>query len=156
MHLTLLSYLLSVKSVASGTSVNWYILHTMSNVLFYSYIHPQILCFSSSVIRCCYFLLLRNKTHYREKAKARCRLKIDARSASSLNPTPKGVFGFYYQVCYWFNICLYMFNGEPSLSTARIGRVTIKYRVQICSQFTCMNTHPRGFIYLLWICASAG
>lgn len=155
MHLTLLSYLLSVKSVSSATSVNWYILHTMSNVLFHSYIHPQILWFSS-VIRCCYFLLLRNKTHHREKAKARCRLKIDAGSACSLNPTLKGVFGFYHQVCYWFNICLYMFNGEPSLSTARIGRVTIKYRAQIWSQSTCTKTHPHGFISLLRICASAG
>lgn len=150
MHFTLLSYLLSVKSVISGTSANWHILYTMFNVLFYSYIHPLILWLSSSLIRCCCFLLQRNKTDYRKKATARCRLKTHAGSASSLNPTLKSIFGFYHQLCYWFNTCLYMFNGEPSLSTVRIGRVTIKCRAQICSV-----THPDGFIYLLLISASA-
>lgn len=158
MHLTLLSYLLAVKSVISGTSVNWYILYTMFNVLFFSYIHPQILWFSSFVIRCCYFLLLRNKTDYRDKAKARCRLKTHARSDSSLNPTLKGMFGFYHQLCYWFNTCLYTFNGEPSLSTVRTGRVTIKYRAQICSQ---SHTHMDSSIFYwylhqqssrIWLC----
>lgn len=112
---------------------------------FYSYIHPRVLWFSSSVIRCCYFLLLRNKTDYREKAKARCRLKTHAGSANSLNPTLKGMFGFYHQLCYRFNTCLYVSNGEPSLSTVRIGRVAIKYRARIRSQSACRNTP-------IWIC----
>lgn len=155
MHLIPLSYLLSVKSVASGTSVNWYVLNTMSNVLFYSYIHPWKLWFSSSVIRCCYFLLLRNKTDYREKPKARCRLKTHAGSTSSLNCTLKCMFGFYHQLYYWFNTCLYMFNGEPGLSTIRVRRVTIKYRARICSQSTCTNTAIWIYLFVIDICISS-
>lgn len=85
-------------------------------------------------------------------------LKTHAGSASSLNPVLKGMFRFYHQFCYWFNTCLYMFNGEPSISTVRIGRVTIKYRAQICLQ---SHTHMDSSIccwYLhqqssrIWLC----
>lgn len=67
--------LLSVKSLAPGTSANKYILYEIF-IVFFSCTHTMCeLGFSASLIRCCYFPLLRNKTEYSENTRAMCRIR---------------------------------------------------------------------------------
>lgn len=133
----------SVKSPAPGTSIDWYILYQMSKGLFHSYTHPHIygfLLWSGAAIF----------VSWGTEQTTGKTLKPYTGSANSLNLILKSMFEFYHQHCYWFNTCNYMFNGEPSVSTIRNARVTIKYRAQICSKSACVNSSIRIFPMCYW------